>query len=145
MESGSSTFSWPGPKVPRRRQTVYGWRGHLVRTSRVVSRVCLLSRAGGNVVSTRSAWSPTSGDRLVEEEQVWRWAIAVSEASTVSEVALALAQHGAAAAGASGADLAVMDTDTDRMRFVHSAVLDARIAARWADVDTGDHIPARES
>jgi serine phosphatase RsbU (regulator of sigma subunit) len=63
----------------------------------------------------------------------------------VSEVALALAQHGAAAAGASGADLAVMDTDTDRMRFVHSAVLDARIAARWADVDTGDHIPARES
>ncbi len=61
----------------------------------------------------------------------------------MSEVALALAQHGAAAAGASGADLAVMDTDTDRMRFVHSAVLDARIAARWADVDTGDHIPPR--
>jgi serine phosphatase RsbU (regulator of sigma subunit) len=95
-------------------------------------------------MSTQSWWSPTPED-VVDEGDAWRWAVAISKASTVAEVARAVAHHGGAAAGGATADLAVIDADSERMRFVHSTALDPGIAGRWGRIAASGPVPAHES
>ena len=85
------------------------------------------------------------GDRPVNEDAIWRLAIALSGAVTPFEVGLAVAESGAAAAGASFANLAILDPETDRVRVVHGSVLDPGIAARWAEFGLDEHTPLCEA
>jgi len=96
-------------------------------------------------MSSHPSWSQTPEDDVIDEGDVWRWAVAISRASTVAEIALAVVQHGGAAAGGAAADLAVIDPDSERMRFVHSTALNPGIAARWARIAASGQIPAHES
>jgi serine phosphatase RsbU (regulator of sigma subunit) len=84
-------------------------------------------------------------DRPADEEGIWRLATALSGAVTPSDVAMALAEQGAAAAGATFSNLAILDLDTKRVRVVHGSVLDAGIAARWAEFDLDDRTPLGET
>lgn len=77
----------------------------------------------------------------VNEDAVWRLAIALSGAVTPFEVGLAIAERGAAAAGATFSNLAILDPLTDRVRVVHGSVLDPGIAARWAEFHIDERAP----
>jgi serine phosphatase RsbU (regulator of sigma subunit) len=84
-------------------------------------------------------------DTPVDEEDIWRLATALSGAVEASEVAVALAEEGAAAAGASFSNIALLDTDTKQVRVVHGSVLNRRIAARWAEFHLTDQTPLCEA
>lgn len=69
----------------------------------------------------------------VNERAIWRTAIALSAAVTPYEVAVALADNAAAAAGASFSNVAVLDSDQDHVRVVSGVSIDPALVARWAD------------
>ncbi|HEU4869206.1 MAG TPA: GAF domain-containing SpoIIE family protein phosphatase [Actinomycetota bacterium] len=69
----------------------------------------------------------------VNEHAIWRTAIALSAAVTPYEVAVALADNAAAAAGASFSNVAVLDADQDYVRVVSGVSVDPALVARWAD------------
>lgn len=69
----------------------------------------------------------------VNELAIWRTAIALSAAVTPHEVAVALADHAAAAAGASFSNVAVLDADQDSVRVISGVSVDPALVARWAD------------
>jgi serine phosphatase RsbU (regulator of sigma subunit) len=81
----------------------------------------------------------------VDEEDVWRLATALSGAASSEDVALALAEEGAAAAGASFSNMAMLEAETKRVRVVHGSVLNRRIAARWAEFHLNDQTPLCEA
>jgi serine phosphatase RsbU (regulator of sigma subunit) len=64
---------------------------------------------------------------------IWRLATALAGAASPSEVAAALAEQGAAAAGASFSNMAVLTVETGMVRVVHGSVMDSTIAARWEE------------
>lgn len=69
----------------------------------------------------------------VNEHAIWRAAIALSAAVTPYEVAVALADHAAPAAGASFSNVAILDADQDYVRAVNGVTVDPALVARWAD------------
>jgi serine phosphatase RsbU (regulator of sigma subunit) len=75
------------------------------------------------------------------DDGIWPLATALAGARTPSEVALALAEAGAAAAGAAFSNMAVKVPRTNRIRVVHQPDMDARLAARWADFDLSEDTP----
>jgi serine phosphatase RsbU (regulator of sigma subunit) len=58
---------------------------------------------------------------------------------------VALAEEGAAAAGASFSNVAMLEAETNRVRVVHGSVLNRRIAARWAEFHINDQTPLCEA
>jgi serine phosphatase RsbU (regulator of sigma subunit) len=82
------------------------------------------------------------GERAApSDEQVWRLATALSGAATRVDVARALAEEGAAAAGSTFSNMAVLDPRGSRLRVAHGSVLDDAIAARWAEFDLAEPTP----
>src|SRR5260370_14644917 len=99
-----------------------------------------------------AALSPLAGGRgpiseetrletLVDEEDIWRLATALSAAGSPEDVAVALAEEGASATGASFANMAMIAAETNRVRVVHGSVLNRSIAARWAELHVDDKTP----
>ncbi|HWD72201.1 MAG TPA: GAF domain-containing SpoIIE family protein phosphatase [Actinomycetota bacterium] len=80
-------------------------------------------------------------ETLVDEEDIWRLATALSAAVAPEDVAVALAEEGASAAGASFSNMAMLEAGTNRVRVVHSSVLNRSIAARWAEFRVDDQTP----
>jgi len=79
---------------------------------------------------------------MVSEDDIWRWLNKVSGAMDPMAVALAVAEVGADAAGASFANLAIVDPQTDWVRIVRgSSSLDPDIAARWAEFPLSARTP----
>jgi serine phosphatase RsbU (regulator of sigma subunit) len=72
---------------------------------------------------------------------IWRLAGALAGAINPTDVATALAEEGAAAAGASFSNLAALDAARSRVRVVHGSVMDPDIAARWEEFDLSDPTP----
>jgi serine phosphatase RsbU (regulator of sigma subunit) len=79
------------------------------------------------------------------DEGIWRLATALAGAASPPEVAAALAEQGSAAAGASFSNMAVLTTDTQRVRVVHGSVMDSAIAARWEEFDLSAPTPLCEA
>jgi len=90
-------------------------------------------------MSTESARSPTPDD--LDRGEVWRLATALAGAASPVDVAIALAEEGAAAAGGSFANMALLDPDTKRVRLVHSSELEPAVAARWVEIDLSEKTP----
>src|ERR1700722_13019851 len=82
---------------------------------------------------------------LSPEEGIWRLATALAAAASPTEVAAALAEQGAAAAGASFSNMAVLTPETGRVRVVHGSVMDPTIAARWEEFELSDPTPLCEA
>jgi serine phosphatase RsbU (regulator of sigma subunit) len=82
---------------------------------------------------------------LSEEGSIWRLATALSGAISPSDVASALAEEGSDAAGASFANMAVLDIESNRVRLVHRSGIDPEVAARWSDFDLSDSTPLCEA
>jgi hypothetical protein len=93
----------------------------------------------------RAVPSHDGAEPSVDEHDIWRLATALSKAVTVSDVATALAEHGAPAAGASFSNMAVLDRDTNRVRVARSSVMDRDIAERWAEFDLSEPTPLCEA
>lgn len=83
---------------------------------------------------------PLDVEGPVNEQAIWRTAIALSAAVTPYEVAVALADNAAAAAGASFSNVAVLDSDQDNVRVVSGVNVDPSLVARWAERWTEFHI-----
>ncbi|HEX3796107.1 MAG TPA: GAF domain-containing SpoIIE family protein phosphatase [Acidimicrobiales bacterium] len=83
--------------------------------------------------------------RLAEEESIWRLATALSSATTAVDVASALAEEGPQAAGATLANMALLDPHTRRVRLVHGSTIDPKVAAKWAEFDISDSTPVCEA
>jgi serine phosphatase RsbU (regulator of sigma subunit) len=81
----------------------------------------------------------------VDEEDIWRLATALSGAVSKEDVALALAEEGAAAGGASFSNMAMLEAETNRVSVVHGSVLNHRIATRWAEFHINDQTPLCEA
>src|SRR5260370_31235496 len=103
-----------------------------------------------------AALSPLAGGRgpiseetrletLGDEVDIWRLATALSGAVSPEDVAVALAEEGASAAGASFANMAMLEAETSRVRVVHGSVLNRSIAARWAEFRVNDPTPLSEA
>ncbi|TMK50868.1 MAG: hypothetical protein E6G66_06975, partial [Actinobacteria bacterium] len=88
---------------------------------------------GGAAISEEDRLEP-----LVDEEDIWRLATALSAAVSPEDVAVALAEEGGSAAGASFANVAMLEAETNRVRVVHGSVLNRTIAARWAEFNVND-------
>lgn len=82
---------------------------------------------------------------VADEAHIWQLVTSLSGALTAEEVALALAQEGAAAAGASFATVALLDGAKGRMRLLSTSALPPAIAAGWTDIGTGDPNPLCEA
>ena len=67
------------------------------------------------------------------DDGVWRLATALSGAVTPLDVATALAEEGASAAGASFSNLAILDAATDQVRAIHHSSAGSDIVARWTE------------
>jgi serine phosphatase RsbU (regulator of sigma subunit) len=72
---------------------------------------------------------------------IWRLASALAGAVDPTDVAAAMAQQGAAAAGASFSNMAALVPQTTRVRVVHGSAMDADIAARWQEFDLSEPTP----
>jgi serine phosphatase RsbU (regulator of sigma subunit) len=84
-------------------------------------------------------------ETLPPDDGIWRLASALAGAAAPSEVAAALAEEGAAAAGAYFSNMAVLSVETGRVRVVHGSVMDPAIAARWEEFDLSDPTPLCEA
>ena len=84
-------------------------------------------------------------ETAVDEEDIWRLATALSGAASKEDVAVALAEEGAAAAGASFSNMAMLEAETNRVSVVHGSVLNHRIASRWAEFHINDQTPLCEA
>jgi serine phosphatase RsbU (regulator of sigma subunit) len=79
------------------------------------------------------------------DDGVWRLAATLLNAVTPLDVARALAEEGAATAGASFSNMALLDVTAQRVRVVHDAVLDPVLAARWSEFDLTEATPLCEA
>ena len=75
--------------------------------------------------------------------EIWRLATALSGAVTPLDVAVALAEEGAAAAGATFSNMAVCDAEGTWV--IHGAALQADAAERWARLDGGVRTPLADA
>jgi DNA-binding CsgD family transcriptional regulator len=82
---------------------------------------------------------------MVSEEDLWRWMSVLAEASTPTDVALAVADAGSDAADASFANLALLDPGSDWIRVVHGRSLDQDIADRWHEFPLSAQTPLCEA
>jgi GAF domain-containing protein len=98
-----------------------------------------IESAGQTSVAT-DAEPVTSSD-----DDVWRLATALSGAATAFDVAVALAEEGAGAAGASFANMAMLDLEGNRLRVVHGSTLEPDIAARWSSFPLTEQTPLCEA
>jgi serine phosphatase RsbU (regulator of sigma subunit) len=87
---------------------------------------------------------PTFSD-IRPDDGIWRLATALAGATTPHDVAAALAEAGAAAAGASFSNMAVKIPGTSRVRVVHDSSMDAAIAVRWDEFDLSEATPLCEA
>jgi serine phosphatase RsbU (regulator of sigma subunit) len=69
------------------------------------------------------------------DDSIWSLAAALAGALTPNDVAGALAEQGAAVAGASFSNMAMLDPQTKRIRVVHNSVTAPAIADRWGEFD----------
>jgi serine phosphatase RsbU (regulator of sigma subunit) len=79
------------------------------------------------------------------EGDIWRLATALAAAVSSADVAAALAEQGAAAAGATFSNMAVLTLETRRVRVVHGSAMDSTIAARWEEFDLSEPTPLCEA
>jgi serine phosphatase RsbU (regulator of sigma subunit) len=83
--------------------------------------------------------------RMSRDDGIWSLATALAGAVTPGEVAAALAEEGAAVAGASFSNMATLDTGTNQVRVVHNSVMDRVIAARWDQFDLSEPTPLSQA
>jgi serine phosphatase RsbU (regulator of sigma subunit) len=86
---------------------------------------------------------PTS--HLQADDGIWRLAAALVGAIAPHDVAAALAEEGAAVAGASFSNMAVKISGTNRVRAVHQSDMDPAMAARWEEFDLSESNPLCEA
>ena len=79
------------------------------------------------------------------DDGVWRLAAALSGAVTPLDVATALAEEGAAAAGTSYSNLAILDAATDQVRAIHHSSAGSDIVARWTEFHLDTPTPLCEA
>ena len=84
-------------------------------------------------------------ETLVDEEDIWRLATALSGAVSPEDVAAAVAEKGASAAGASFSNMAILEEETNRVRVVHGSLANDRLAPRWAECHVDDPTPLCEA
>lgn len=72
---------------------------------------------------------------------VWSLAAALSGATSPDDVAAALAEEGAAAAGAGFSNLARYEAWSDRVIVTHGSVLDQEIAVHWGEFELDEDTP----
>jgi PAS domain S-box-containing protein len=77
----------------------------------------------------------------VRAEALAELAAAMAAATRVDELAAAVADRAAAAAGAEFSNLALLSDDGRRLRLHHHGSLDERIVQRWAEVSLSDAVP----
>jgi serine phosphatase RsbU (regulator of sigma subunit) len=71
--------------------------------------------------------------QMERDDSIWSLAAALAGALTPDDVAGALAEEGAAVAGASFSNMAILNPQTKRIRVVHNSVMAPDIAARWGE------------
>jgi serine phosphatase RsbU (regulator of sigma subunit) len=81
----------------------------------------------------------------IADSLVWRLATALARSATTAEVAAALAEHAAPAAGATYSNMAVHDDRANWVRVAHGTGLDTQIARRWAEFSIGEATPLCEA
>jgi serine/threonine-protein kinase RsbW len=77
----------------------------------------------------------------VRAEALAELAAAMAAATRVDELAAAVTNRAAAAAGAEFANLALLSDDGRRLRLHHQRSLDERIVQRWSEVSLSDAVP----
>ena len=77
----------------------------------------------------------------VDEDDIWRLAAALSSAVTSADVAVAVAESGAAAAGAAFSNLGVHRQDTGMLAVVHGGSVEETITNRWAEFEVDERTP----
>jgi serine phosphatase RsbU (regulator of sigma subunit) len=82
---------------------------------------------------------------LSSDDDIWRLATALAAAASPADVAGALAEQGAAAAGATFSNMAVLNLDTQMVRVVHGSGMDPAIAARWEEFELSEPTPLCEA
>ncbi len=80
-----------------------------------------------------------------DDEGIWRLATALSAAATPHDVAIALAEHGPAAADASFSNLAILNSETGQVSVEHNSKLSTPVAARWTEFNYAEHTPLCEA
>lgn len=83
-------------------------------------------------------------DAPTYEDAVWRLATSLAGATTVDEVATALAEQGGRAAGASFASMAVLDEPTGLVRVAYHQSAEGG-APHWRSFHMSDQVPACEA
>jgi DNA-binding CsgD family transcriptional regulator len=86
-----------------------------------------------------------AGETMVSEDDLWLWMSKLAAAVTPLEVAVAVADVGADAAGAAFANLALLDPEQRWVRVVHGSSLDPDIAARWVEFPLSAQTPLCEA
>ena len=79
------------------------------------------------------------------EEAVWRLACELAGAVSSAAVGVAVAEHGAGAAGASFADLGIREAGSDVIRAVHHPLMEPGVALRWMEFEVGQRTPMGEA
>src|SRR6185437_10507916 len=82
---------------------------------------------------------------MASDDSIWLLATALAGALSPDDVAGALAEQGAAAAGASFSNMATLDPKTGRVRVVHNSDMDPEIAGRWGEFDLSAPTPLTEA
>ncbi len=103
---------------------------------------------GSGEVMTSLAPVPSSdtqhGSRRADDG-IWRLAATLLNTVTPLDVARALAEQGAATAGASFSNMALLDVASQRVRVVHDSALDPELVARWSEFDLSEATPLCEA
>lgn len=76
------------------------------------------------------------------EGAIWQLAAALSGAMETKDVALAVAEHGGAAAGADFASFGLIDPGTGRLWLTNNRLLPTDVAARWQDLPVDESTPS---
>ena len=95
-------------------------------------------------MTAHPSWS-ADAEKLRASDAFWRLATALSGAMTPLEVARALADEGAAAAGASFSNMAMLDADQHHVRAVHHSSAGADVSARWSEFELSTPTPLCEA
>jgi serine phosphatase RsbU (regulator of sigma subunit) len=105
-------------------------------------------RGAGETITTPSPVSKAGAEKTGTrraDDGVWRLAATLLNAVSPLDVARALAEEGAATAGASFSNMALLDVAAQRVRVVHDTVLDPVLAARWSEFDLTEATPLGEA
>ncbi|MGA3215708.1 MAG: SpoIIE family protein phosphatase [Acidimicrobiales bacterium] len=95
--------------------------------------------------STTKPGEPAGESRVGDEGAVWQLASELAGAVSPAAVASAVAEHGAAAAGATFANMGIRDAGSDVVRVVHRSVSEPDAALRWKEFPVDERTEVGEA